>query len=571
MTMIDKKDRLNKRILIDAIIEAGGKCYPNSVLCPFHNDKKPSGSIYQDKKTGAYKYKCHCSDCGFHGDVFDVRAKNGKGSFKPATKPGLKPPKRIEPPKKKKTFNTIQEICNAVNGEFRAAYQYLDPETKNVDILVIRYIDKDTGKKSFAQARQKGDEFVFGAPPKPWPLYHRVGISRSDTVVVVEGEKCVESLRGNGHIATTSVGGGEKDHAKNTDWEPLAGKKIILWPDNDDTGRKHMKDVANILHRLNPEPELYWIDSEKLGLPVKGDAADLDDEPNRVREIIAGAIQFGASNDLKGIIDLTISGERSAIKFPWDFISMYSKALLPGTITLMCGEPGSSKSFWLLECIYYWNKISVPVSVFELEEDRGYHLHRMLAQISGRSDILSDEWIRVNPELSQMEYVGHRGVLDDIGKHIWDSNGLTDVRIDDLTDWVRDRAKDGFRIIAIDPISVASKGKDSWTDDLRFVNHCKTICNNYKTSLLLITHPKMGNKPDMDNLAGGKAYSRLSQTIFFLRNTDSEAELRTPQGTIKEKINRTIKIAKARNGYGNATIGYQFRGLKFSERGILSV
>ena len=70
--------------------------------------------------------------------------------------------------------------------------------------------------------------------------------------MVVEGEKCGDVLLELGIAATTSpCGAGKAEYA---DWTPLAGKKVILWSDNDPTGRNHMKQVAEQLQRLDPSP-----------------------------------------------------------------------------------------------------------------------------------------------------------------------------------------------------------------------------------------------------------------------------------------------------------------------------
>jgi hypothetical protein len=46
-----------------------------SVKCPFHDDGTPSASIYIDKDTGFYMFHCHSEDCGFHGTIIDITAK----------------------------------------------------------------------------------------------------------------------------------------------------------------------------------------------------------------------------------------------------------------------------------------------------------------------------------------------------------------------------------------------------------------------------------------------------------------------------------------------------------------
>ena len=63
-------EKMNRVSLDDALRSAGGTIKGNAVVCPFHDDHKPSGSIYQ-KQDGSWSYYCH--GCGWKGDVYDVR------------------------------------------------------------------------------------------------------------------------------------------------------------------------------------------------------------------------------------------------------------------------------------------------------------------------------------------------------------------------------------------------------------------------------------------------------------------------------------------------------------------
>ena len=66
------------------------------------------------------------------------------------------------------------------------------------------------------------------------------------------------------------------------DWSPLAGRRVLIWPDADEPGAKYAGDVARILHGLDCEVSI--IDAVALASmapdggkrdPVKGwDAAD---------------------------------------------------------------------------------------------------------------------------------------------------------------------------------------------------------------------------------------------------------------------------------------------------------
>jgi DNA primase len=62
-------------------------------------------------------------------------------------------------------------------------------------------------------------------------------------VFVVEGEKDVETLRCHGFAATTNAGGADASWLP-TFTEALAGREVILIPDNDAAGRKRVLRIA---------------------------------------------------------------------------------------------------------------------------------------------------------------------------------------------------------------------------------------------------------------------------------------------------------------------------------------
>lgn len=77
------------------------------------------------------------------------------------------------------------------------------------------------------------------------PLPYRLGEIVSDpdaTVFVCEGEKDCDRLGELGLVATTNHGGAGKWRPEISHW--LAGRNVVVLPDNDDPGRAHACDVA---------------------------------------------------------------------------------------------------------------------------------------------------------------------------------------------------------------------------------------------------------------------------------------------------------------------------------------
>lgn len=104
---------------------------------------------------------------------------------------------------------------------------------------------------------------------KPRPLYGLETLKRARTVVVVEGEKAADALRAICPVPVLTWPGGSNAVA-HADWTPLENRRVIVWPDNDEAGRKA---AAAIVERL-PNAEILKIPPDK---PEGWDAADWTD------------------------------------------------------------------------------------------------------------------------------------------------------------------------------------------------------------------------------------------------------------------------------------------------------
>ncbi len=129
--------------------------------------------------------------------------------------------------------------------------------------------DNHDGKKYFPVTLQDG----VAIPLPSWPdiriFYGHEKIQAQGTLLVVEGEKAADAAQGLfPEIAAITWRGG----AANTGtapWESLKGKKIYLWPDNDDPGRAAMSRIADL---IGSENEIYMVDTTVF--PPKSDLAD---------------------------------------------------------------------------------------------------------------------------------------------------------------------------------------------------------------------------------------------------------------------------------------------------------
>jgi hypothetical protein len=227
------------------------------VRCPFHDDQTPSMSI--DLKAGTW----FCHTCNIGGGILAFEQQF--------------------------TGKEVPECWTAINAtigredidaskqrrEPVAKYDYLDA-AGNVAFQVDRYADP----KGFSQRRPNGKGGwignMNGVTRVPFNL---PAVVRSNVVLVAEGEK--DALNLQRAAADFSDDGGKLCYAATTNpggagkwldsYSPFcAGKRIFVFPDNDDAGRKHAQQVCTSASKYAQGVHLV----ELPGLAEHGDVND---------------------------------------------------------------------------------------------------------------------------------------------------------------------------------------------------------------------------------------------------------------------------------------------------------
>ena len=572
--------RADKALLVQALKNAGAKFRGDSCSCAFHDDGEPSAGVYF--ADGAWHFKCHAASCGKNGDVFDVIYwHTGKSVAEQLRE--LSEPKEPEV----RTWATVEAWHASHQPGVVDRYEYVNPDTRRPDLLKLRI--EGGGKKRFVQAHIGPDGRVIGkAPGKPYPIFNRSEIRTAEQVIVVEGEKCVKAIRGTGFVATCAPTGGRKGGASECDWTPLAGKVVILWPDQDAPdasgtrgGHRHMLEVAEQLKGLNCV--LWWLDPERLGLGEKQDAHDYlaKFDPSARADAMSDAVDLAVPMDgLGGVekhLEEIIAGKWSNESLP-DFLTLSRAArpLLPGCVWVIIGDPGSTKSMLgvqVLRNLVLGNGTSA--AAYMLEDDVNFHLLRALAQLANNSNLTDDEWIREHPEETRAAFAKHRGALAKLESSISVAPDSL-LTYDDLLKWSEAKMKGGARVVYIDPISGVNAGDKQWETDKDLMTRLKSQLRKYGASAIIVTHPKNGtNKRSMFDAAGSQAFGRFAHCITWLSAyaDAKQVTLKTPHGEEQRCIDRELIVNKCRNGRANGkTIGMNFspRSLTFHELGFVT-
>jgi putative DNA primase/helicase len=228
-------------------------------VCPFHDDHKASLQVNKTKQIYA------CFACGAAGDSIDFLTRLGL-SFKDACNEiaggDAAAPQPIEKRKAKESTKAIQwrqvmpdspatDIRHYRHGVPSRTWQYQDDAGQLIG-YICRF-DLPDGTKEILPYIYATDgnrrEWRWQGFDAPRPLFnlHLLSAKPDVPVLVVEGEKTADAAAAlfPAYVVTCWQGGARAIHK--TNWLPLAGRNVILWPDHDEPGVRAMVDIAELL------------------------------------------------------------------------------------------------------------------------------------------------------------------------------------------------------------------------------------------------------------------------------------------------------------------------------------
>ena len=236
------------------LTRAGGSEFKLICPNPEHNDTNASCSINTANNV------FQCMGCGWKGSVIDwVMGIEGCDFKEAIRKLGVdseeydnarqRPSqshanKPYEPPKAKAIPEAVSRSEYKPEPKYRTARHEYKDSMGNVLYKSVRF-DYPDGNKSFQLIhRNESGTDVFGMKgvtrvPYNYDTFHDINL-----IYFVEGEKCADAMTNALRVPCSTTCGGSKAWIKEYA-EYFKDKDMVLIPDNDEAGRKFMKQVAD--------------------------------------------------------------------------------------------------------------------------------------------------------------------------------------------------------------------------------------------------------------------------------------------------------------------------------------
>jgi hypothetical protein len=237
--------------IADLLPEKGSCCCSEgramAGTCPVHKGEKPSFAV--NPQTGLAT--CH-SECGVTWNVAQLEGK-------------------LQGLSERAAFRSVCELvrthssseANTHARKLIARYPYCDEEGVLL-YEVVRY-----EPKQFGQRRPNGKggmDYKLGDVRRV--LDNLPAVLKANEVFIVEGEKDVATLTAWGLVATCNSGGAMKWTSELS--KDLAGKAVVILPDNDEKGLEHAQLVSKSVQGIAASCVVVQLP----GLAVKGDITD---------------------------------------------------------------------------------------------------------------------------------------------------------------------------------------------------------------------------------------------------------------------------------------------------------
>ncbi|GAI64359.1 unnamed protein product, partial [marine sediment metagenome] len=456
-------------------------------LCPFHEDTNPSFSF--NKNTGLY----NCFGCESKGDHLTFYSKINNLDIK-------------------KDFpNITKGICNDYGislvyktPEIVKTYDYTDPGGK------LLYQVCRMEPKSFRQRKPKSKSgWTWNIKGVKRVLYRLPEVIKAGEVLIVEGEQDADNLSDLGFTATTCPMGAGKWKTEYSSC--LKDKDVVLNPDNDNEGRKHMDQVAKELLPITKSLKLLALP----GLPNKGDVSDFiktfkDKElaAEKLAMMIEDARPYKPGKERQTSYT---AKELMSTEFPEPRWAV--PEIIPEGCNILAGKPKMGKS---MMCLNLAIAVTTGGKAFgEIDVDKGSVLYLALEDTGRRLKVRLTEMLQGSaaPDNLYIELACPKienGKLPELDK-----------KMEEIKD---------LRLVVIDTLQIirpahTGKYKTPYAIDSEDIRVIKDLADKHGIAIIIVHHLRKTESEDiMDDISGTFGLTGAADGVLAIKRITGRAD-----------------------------------------------
>ena len=371
---------------------------------------------------------------------------------------------------------------------------------------------------------------IRGVTPLPYNL-PAIMQNPDEIVWVVEGEACADALIEAGLVATTNHGGAGKwgeEHAQH-----LAGRQVIVLPDNDQVGHKHADQVIASL--WGKAAMIKRVDLP--GLPDKGDVVDYL-RTNTMDDLLAIVRQTPVVAAEPEVADGEIADEDGNVLEPFETLDQDAVWAMPPVeflvdqllpekaFTMMYGAPGSGKSFLAID---------IALSVAHGREWQGYETKQgAVLYIAGEGvGGFGKRW---------KAWTKHHGVTDKADMHVLPIavNFMDEAEITRLL-YTIDKLDRQFAMVVVDTVHRSMHGaeENSAAEMAKFIDACDTIQRHTGGTMLAVHH---SGKSQQNGARGSNSLLGAVSTSLMVGKSEDLISLKVEKQKDAEPIEGDLRF-----------------------------
>lgn len=378
--------------------------------------------------------------------------------------------------------------------------------------------DYGNGHRVIRKRTRDGKQIVQQQAPQVTSLWRHpdsAPIETSETVVLVEGEKCVDAMLRLGEPCVTTWPGGANGVGK-VDLSPLHGRHVRIIADNDTPGLQAAARLTSRLAGVATVEGVWVVPGEKESVDDLylrgGDLSELvpaklprDEELQPVEEPARGLALRKLS---------TVSSKRT--RFLWD------KMIPQSAVCIAAGRGGTGKSSFMIWLAAQLNSGTLPGEMFGKPSPVLYVSHE---------DSL-DEVVTPRADANGVD----RDLFYSLGISSKEVGGITVPRLPEDLPIIREAiAQTGAKLLIIDPITstLAGGDNDKMADVRQVMDPLNAMAAELGVSVIGIAHFRKGGGNQADLISGSHAWRDSARAVMlFARDDEADCTVMT-----LEKIN----------------------------------